>query len=152
MFIVVSLAATLGQHGPRRGDVSPRSCSITWHSFSPWHNLSKLSSAHGLPKELLLVVKVVQVVFSVCPRRFTPFSGRTISFLSLGLRGRLACHRLGPPFVCQYVKDRGDMDSAGEADVCRGQSGGGVTQESCSCCKVKSFCQPCGAIRCDWVR
>ena len=43
----------------------PRSCSITWHSFSPWHNLSKLSSAHGLPKELLLVVKVVQVVFYV---------------------------------------------------------------------------------------
>ena len=36
-----------------------------WHSFSPWHNLSKLSSAHGLPKELLLVVKVVQVVFYV---------------------------------------------------------------------------------------
>ena len=25
LFIVVSLAATLGQHGPRRGDVSPRS-------------------------------------------------------------------------------------------------------------------------------
>ena len=45
--------------------MSPRSCSITWHSFSPWHNLSKLSSAHGLPKELLLVVKVVQVVFYV---------------------------------------------------------------------------------------
>ena len=30
--------------------------------FSPWHNLSKLSSAHGLSKELLLVVKVVLVV------------------------------------------------------------------------------------------
>ena len=45
--------------------MSPRSCSITWHSFSPWHNLSKLSSVHGLPKELLLVVKVVQVVFYV---------------------------------------------------------------------------------------
>ena len=45
--------------------MSPRSCSITWHSFSPWHNLSKLSSAHGLPKELLLVVKVVQVVFPI---------------------------------------------------------------------------------------
>ena len=43
--------------------LSTRSCSISWHSFSPWHNLSKLSSAHGLPKELLLVVKVVQVVF-----------------------------------------------------------------------------------------
>ena len=43
----------------------PRSCSITWHSFSPWHNLNKLSSAHGLPKALLLVVKVVQVVFYV---------------------------------------------------------------------------------------
>lgn len=66
--------------------------------------------------------------------------------------GRLACHRLGPPFVCQYVKDRGDMDSAGEADVCRGQSGCGPAQESCSCCKVKSFCQPNSAIRCDWMR
>lgn len=76
-----------------------------------------------------------------------------ISLLSLGLRGgRLACHRLGPPFVCQYVKDRGDMDSAGEADVCRGQSGGGPALESCSCCKVKSFCQPNSAIRCDWMR
>ena len=36
-----------------------------WHSFSPWHNLSKLCSAHGLPKELLLVVKVVQVIFPI---------------------------------------------------------------------------------------
>ena len=63
MFIVVSLAATLGQHGPRRGDVPAKL--FQWHSFSPWHNLSKLSSAHGLPKELLLVVKVVQVVFYV---------------------------------------------------------------------------------------
>ena len=43
--------------------ISWRSCSISWHSFSPWHNLSKLSSAHGLPKELFIVVKVVQVVF-----------------------------------------------------------------------------------------
>ena len=43
--------------------LSSRSCSISWHSFSPWHNLSKLSSAHGLSKELLLVVKVVLVVF-----------------------------------------------------------------------------------------
>ena len=25
---------------------------------------------------------------------------RGISLLALGLRGRLACHRLGPPFVC----------------------------------------------------
>ena len=41
----------------------PRSCSISWHSFSPWHNLSKLSSAHGLPKELFIVVNVVFVVF-----------------------------------------------------------------------------------------
>ena len=40
-----------------------RSCSISWHSFSPWHNLSKLSSAHGLPKELFIVVNVVFVVF-----------------------------------------------------------------------------------------
>jgi len=43
--------------------ISWQSCSISWHSFSPWHNLSKLSSAHGLPKELFIVVKVVQVVF-----------------------------------------------------------------------------------------
>ena len=43
--------------------LSPRSCSISWHSFSPWHNLSKLSSAHGLPKELFIVVNVVFVVF-----------------------------------------------------------------------------------------
>ena len=43
--------------------LSSRSCSISWHSFSPWHNLSKLSSTHGLSKELLLVVKVVLVVF-----------------------------------------------------------------------------------------
>ena len=64
LFIVVSLAATLGQHGLEES-MSPRSCSIAWHSFSPWHNLSRLSSAHGLPKELLLVVKVVQVVFYV---------------------------------------------------------------------------------------
>lgn len=77
---------------------------------------------------------------------------RGFLFSLWGWGGRLACHRLGPPFVCQYVKDRGDMDSAGEADVCRGQSGGGPTQESCSCCKVKSFCQPSRAIRCDWVR
>ena len=41
----------------------PRSCSISWHSFSPWHNLSKLSSAHGLSKELFIVVNVVFVVF-----------------------------------------------------------------------------------------
>lgn len=77
---------------------------------------------------------------------------RGFLFSLWGWGGRLACHRLGPPFVCQYVKDRGDMDSAGEADVCRGQSGGGPTQESCSCCKVKSFCQLNSAIRCDWVR
>lgn len=77
---------------------------------------------------------------------------REIPFSLWGWGRRLACHRLGPPFVCQYVKDRGDTDSAGEADVCRGQSGGGPTQESCSCCKVKSFCQPSRAIRCDWVR
>ena len=43
--------------------MSWQSCSISWHSFSPWHNLSKLSSAHDLPKELFIVVKVVLVVF-----------------------------------------------------------------------------------------
>ena len=42
----------------------PRSCSISWHSFSPWHNLSKLSSAHGLSKELFIVVNVVFCCFS----------------------------------------------------------------------------------------
>lgn len=77
---------------------------------------------------------------------------RGFLFSLWGWGGRLACHRLGPPFVCQYVKDRGDMDSAGEADVCRGLSGGGPAQESCSCCKVRSFCQPSRAIRCDWMR
>ena len=48
--------------------LSPRSCSISWHSFSPWHNLSKLSSAHGLPKELFIVVYVVFVVFFLSSR------------------------------------------------------------------------------------
>ena len=43
--------------------LSSRSCSISWHSFSPWHNLSKLSSAHGLPKELFIVVNVVFCCF-----------------------------------------------------------------------------------------
>lgn len=87
-------------------------------------------------------------------RHSTSFArGRRGFLFSLwGWGGRLACHRLGPPFVCQYVKDRGDMDSAGEADVCRGLSGGGPAQESCSCCKVRSFCQPSRAIRCDWMR
>ena len=61
--------------------MSPRSCSITWHSFSPWHNLSKLSSAHGLPKELLLVVKVVQVVFYVSTSNHSIF--RKNHFFSL---------------------------------------------------------------------
>ena len=59
--------------------MSPRSCSITWHSFSPWHNLSKLSSAHGLPKELLLVVKVVQVVFYVSTSNHSIFQKNLIS-------------------------------------------------------------------------
>ena len=48
--------------------LSPRSRSIPWHSFSPWHNLSKLSSAHGLPKELFIVVNVVFVVFFLSRR------------------------------------------------------------------------------------
>ena len=65
LFIVVSIAASLMSAWASKRRLSPRSCSISWHSFSPWHNLSKLSSAHGLPKELLLVVKVVQVVFHV---------------------------------------------------------------------------------------
>ena len=59
--------------------MSPRSCSITWHSSSPWHNLSKLSSAHGLPKELLLVVKVVQVVFYVSTSNHSIFQKNLIS-------------------------------------------------------------------------
>ena len=40
--------------------VSPRSCSISWHSFSPWHNLSKLSSAHVPAKLLYLVVYLAE--------------------------------------------------------------------------------------------
>ena len=42
LFIVVSLAQPLVSMGLEEA-MSPRSCSITWHSFSPWHNLSKLS-------------------------------------------------------------------------------------------------------------
>ena len=51
LFIVVSMQQPLVYTGLEEA-MSWRSCSITWHSFSPWHNLSKLSSAHGLPKEL----------------------------------------------------------------------------------------------------
>ena len=58
----------------------PRSCSITWHSFSPWHNLNKLSSAHGLPKALLLVVKVVRVVFYVSTSNHSIFRKNLICF------------------------------------------------------------------------
>ena len=38
--------------------------SISWHSFSPWHNLSKLSSAHGLSKELFLVVYLAEGLYT----------------------------------------------------------------------------------------
>ena len=41
-----------------------RSCSISWHSFSPWHNLSKLSYAHGLSKELFLVVYLAEGLYT----------------------------------------------------------------------------------------
>ena len=61
----------------------PRSCSISWHPFSPWHNLSKLSSAHGLTKELLLVVKVVLVVF---PSQQAASKQHDTTFVSLHLR------------------------------------------------------------------
>ena len=44
--------------------LSWRSCSISWHSFSPWHNLSKLSSAHGLSKELFLVVYLAEGLYT----------------------------------------------------------------------------------------
>ena len=40
--------------------LSWRSCSISWHSFSPWHNLSKLSSAHVPAKLLYLVVYLAE--------------------------------------------------------------------------------------------
>ena len=40
--------------------LSSRSCSISWHSFSPWHNLSKLSSAHVPAKLLYLVVYLAE--------------------------------------------------------------------------------------------
>ena len=62
LFIVVSMQQPLVCTGLEEA-MSWRSCSITWHSFSPWHNLSKLSSAHGLPKELFIVVNIVFVVF-----------------------------------------------------------------------------------------
>ena len=71
--------------------MSPRSCSITWHSFSPWHNLSKLSSAHGLPKELLLVVKVVQVVFPTQQavwERHNNLSTCTVEITQYALKGQ----------------------------------------------------------------
>ena len=35
--------------------LSWRSCSISWHSFSPWQNMNELASAHGLSKALLVV-------------------------------------------------------------------------------------------------
>ena len=41
-------------------NMSWRSCSISWHSFSPWHNLSKLSSAHVPAKLLYLVVYLAE--------------------------------------------------------------------------------------------
>ena len=63
--------------------LSSRSCSISWHSFSPWHNLSELSSAHGLTKELLLVVKVVLVVF---PTQQAASKQHDTTFVSLHLR------------------------------------------------------------------
>ena len=72
LFIVVSMQQPLVCTGLEEA-MSRRSCSITWHSFSPWHNLSKLSSVHGLPKELLLVVKVVQVVFYVSTSNYSIF-------------------------------------------------------------------------------
>ena len=53
--------------------LSPRSCSISWHSFSPWHNLSKLSSAH-VPREAVVSCclpcrRLVTRVACVCPPR-----------------------------------------------------------------------------------
>ena len=35
--------------------LSWRSCSISWHSFSPWQNMNEFASAHGLSKALLVV-------------------------------------------------------------------------------------------------
>ena len=100
----------------------PRSCSISWHSFSPWHNLSKLCSAHGLPKELFIVVNVVFVVFPsqqainerARQREVVPIVWR-ISFS--GCRGRVArgeAPGLRPPpvrraggSVSGFQRDRG---------------------------------------------
>ena len=78
LFIVVSMQQPLVYTGLEEA-MSWRNCSITWHSFSPWHNLSKLSSAHGLSKELLLVVKVVQVVFHVSTSNHSIFEKNLLS-------------------------------------------------------------------------
>ena len=90
LFIVVSMQQPLVCTGLEEA-MSRRSCSITWHSFSPWHNLSKLSSAHGLPKELLLVVKVVQVVFPTQQRvweRHNNLSTCTVEITQYALKGQ----------------------------------------------------------------
>uniref|UniRef100_UPI003FF06AAB hypothetical protein n=1 Tax=Prevotella sp. TaxID=59823 RepID=UPI003FF06AAB len=53
--------------------------------------MSKLSSAHGLPKELLLVVKVVQVVFPTQQRvweRHNNLSTCTVEITQYALKGQ----------------------------------------------------------------
>ena len=51
--------------------MSPRSCSISWHTFSPWHNLSKLSSAHVPAKRCFLLFTLQKACYTrsvCCPR------------------------------------------------------------------------------------
>ncbi len=86
LFIVVSIAASLMSAWASKRRLSPRSCSISWHSFSPWHNLSELGSAHGLPKALYLVVKVVQVVFHVSTLHHSIFR-KNLFFVDPMVRG-----------------------------------------------------------------
>ena len=67
---------------PQQG-LSNAKHSISWHPFSLWHNLCKLSTAHGLSKGFYMIVKVVQVVFptqqvvlETIPRPSIPRSAR----------------------------------------------------------------------------
>ena len=109
--------------------LSSRSCSISWHSFSPWHNLSKLSSAHGLPKELFIVVNVVFVVFPPQQGLFWHRSPRSVVSCCLPCRRlvtRVACvlslrsvvHRCKCCFCC-FPSSAADK---GEGEATRGRS------------------------------
>ena len=73
-----------------------------WHSFSPWHNLSKLSSAHGLPKELFIVVNVVFVFFppqqAISERERARWQGSFRSYGEFPLVGAVGGWPVGSPW------------------------------------------------------